>query len=255
MNTPEPLFTGKNRIYFPNMESTNNYAMELIAKINPTEGTCVITDYQTAGRGQIGRSWYSDSAKNIMISYIFYPKLIKAKNQFILSIVSSLAVCATVEALGVSAKIKWPNDIYIGDLKVAGILVQNTLRDVYIKSTILGIGLNVLQDSFPAEIPNPTSVLLSTNTSYTLNEVETLLSAQLEFYYLKLRRGEVELLKKEYISKMYRYQTEHQYIEMENLEQIIEGKIIGISTDGKLTIETSFGMVKDYGFREIKFVI
>ena len=81
MVTPETLFTGKNCIYFKEIDSTNIYAADLIAKTSPPEGTCVITDFQTAGNGQIGRFWHSDAGKNLLISYIFYPNALKVKEQ------------------------------------------------------------------------------------------------------------------------------------------------------------------------------
>ena len=143
MNIHEALFTGKMSIYLPETESTNNYAMDLISKTNPPEGTCIYTAYQSAGRGQIGRYWHSETGKNILISYILYPKDLKIADQFMLNIIASLAVRDVVDLFCLNVKIKWPNDIYVDDKKIAGILVQSVLRNNTIKATIIGIGLNV----------------------------------------------------------------------------------------------------------------
>jgi BirA family transcriptional regulator, biotin operon repressor / biotin---[acetyl-CoA-carboxylase] ligase len=253
MNTTETLFTGINSIYLPEVDSTNLFAMNLLAKTNPPEGTCVHTAYQSAGRGQIGRFWYSSEGENLLISYILYPKPIKAIEQFILNIISGLAVRDVVRMYCDNVKIKWPNDIYVDDKKIAGILVQNVLRGPDIKATVMGIGLNVNEQHFPSVIPNPVSIGQITSKSHDLTEIRQLLSSKLEFYYMKMKYGHHEWLKENYINTMYRINETANF--KTDGETIISGKIRGINEQGKLLIQAENEDVLAFGFREIGYVI
>jgi BirA family biotin operon repressor/biotin-[acetyl-CoA-carboxylase] ligase len=253
MKVPEALFTGKNKISFPELESTNNYALEWIAKTNPSEGSCVIADFQTAGRGQIGRYWHSEADKNILISYIFYPKSISIQEQFFLNIISGLAVFDVVSAFCENVKIKWPNDVYVNDKKIAGILVQNVLRGHSIKATVIGIGLNVNQSEFPKEIPNPTSLINEFQNELAIFEVISLLSARIEFHYLRLQRGNFKELTNDYLQNLYRLNLWATFSDEDGSQ--FEGKITGIEAQGKLLIQPRDESIKSFGFREISYII
>lgn len=253
MNITEALFTGINSIYLPEIDSTNLFAMNLLSKTNPPEGTCVYTAYQSAGRGQIGRFWHSSDGKNLLISYIFYPKPLKAIDQFILNIISGLAVRDVVGMYCDNVKIKWPNDIYVDDKKIAGILVQNILRGTDIKATVIGIGLNVNEQHFPSEIPNPVSISQITSKSHDLAEIRQLLSSKLEFYFMKMKYGHHEWLKETYINTMYRINETANF--KTDGETIIFGKIRGVNEQGKLLIQVESEDVLAFGFREIGYVI
>ena len=242
MNITEALFTGINSIYLPEIDSTNLFAMNLLSKTNPPEGTCVYTAYQSAGRGQIGRFWH-----------IFYPKPLKAIDQFILNIISGLAVRDVVGMYCDNVKIKWPNDIYVDDKKIAGILVQNILRGTDIKATVIGIGLNVNEQHFPSEIPNPVSISQITSKSHDLAEIRQLLSSKLEFYFMKMKYGHHEWLKETYINTMYRINETANF--KTDGETIIFGKIRGVNEQGKLLIQVESEDVLAFGFREIGYVI
>ncbi|MBK9565494.1 MAG: biotin--[acetyl-CoA-carboxylase] ligase [Saprospiraceae bacterium] len=253
MVTPETLFTGKNCIYFKEIDSTNINAADLIAKTSPPEGTCVITDFQTAGNGQIGRFWHSDAGKNLLISYIFYPNALKVKEQFLLNIISSLAVYDVVSFFVKNVKIKWPNDIYVNNKKIAGILVQNTLRNDNIKSTVIGMGLNINETSFPSDIPNPTSLTIETNASHSIEDVFCRLSTRLEYYYLKLKSGKTSELKATYQEALFRRDDEAHF--RDGNDVVFKGTIKGVNDDGKILIMMDDGSIHAFGFREISFLI
>ena len=253
MVTPETLFTGKNCIYFKEIDSTNIYAADLIAKTSPPEGTCVITDFQTAGNGQIGRFWHSDAGKNLLISYIFYPNALKVKEQFLLNIISSLAVYDVVSFFVKNVKIKWPNDIYVNYKKIAGILVQNTLRNDNIKATVIGMGLNINETSFPSDIPNPTSLTIETNASHSIEDVFCRLSTRLEYYYLKLKSGKTSELKATYQEALFRRDDEAHF--RDGNDVVFKGTIKGVNDDGKILIMMDDGSIHAFGFREISFLI
>lgn len=253
MNSSEPSFVGKNKIFFQHLPSTNLYAMDVLSKTNPIEGSCILTDYQTAGRGQFGRTWYSDEAKNILSSFILYPKAVFAIDQFYLNIVASLAVRDVVASYGVDVKIKWPNDIYVDNKKIAGILVQNTLRDQHINATIIGIGLNVNQSFFPPEIPNPTSLYLLNGRTLERDQVFDRLCAQLEYYYLLLQDRRWKALKNQYYTHMYKFETWSLYRDTQT-GVAFEGKIVGITPSGKLEVETFDGTISVFDLKEIIFL-
>ena len=136
-------------IHLLTVDSTNRFALELISKTNPTDGFCVFSDVQTAGRGQYGREWLSESGKNLLATFIFRTQFIQLEDIFILHQLAGLSVLAAIDSVGLAgAEIKWPNDIIIHDKKIAGILIQNTLRAHHLQYSIVGIGLNVNQVDF-----------------------------------------------------------------------------------------------------------
>jgi len=248
------LFTGQNEIYLSEIPSTNSFAMELLSKTSPPEGTCIIADYQSAGRGQIGRYWHSKAGKNLLISYIFYPESLDLSFQFYLNIMSGLALLETVKPYFAGAKIKWPNDIYAGDRKLAGILVQNVLRGQHIRATIVGIGLNVNEMQFPAEIPNPVSLAQLTGTETDLSAIRMQLSKKLEQYYLILKKGKYCQLMTEYRENLYRIHKESLFTGAEGMS--FAGTITGVDDQGRLQIMLSEnGQPAAYNFREITYII
>ncbi|MBK8518597.1 MAG: biotin--[acetyl-CoA-carboxylase] ligase [Saprospiraceae bacterium] len=253
MSIPEALFAGKNKIYLEETISTNTYALDLLSKTNPPEGTCIITDFQTAGRGQIGRYWHSEAEKNLLVTYIFYPHTLKVKDQFYLNIISGLAMRDVAAHWIGNVKIKWPNDIYSGDKKLAGILVQNVLRGDFIKSTIIGVGINVNQQDFPPDIPNPISIALIKGFDIDVELVLRLLSARLEYYYLRLKANRIKILKDEYLNSLYRFNEWAQFSDSDN--DTFKGKIAGIDQAGKLILQTETKGLKSFGFREVSYVI
>ena len=131
LNTIEnTLFIGKVLRHFPQLGSTNQYAVEIVSKSNPTEGTVISTFHQPAGRGQIGRKWESEPHKNLTLSIIFYPRFLAPTQQFILNQAISLGLVDFItKYIAKGVKVKWPNDIYVQDRKIAGILLQNTLNN------------------------------------------------------------------------------------------------------------------------------
>ena len=146
----ETLFTGRNLIKVKTIASTNNYALELLANNEPIEGTAIMAEYQQSGKGQRGSGWLSDEGANLLVSLIFYPRFLSPNNQFYLNIIASLAVMETVNNFcRADVKVKWPNDVYANERKIAGILIENSIRGSQIFSSVIGIGLNINQTSFP----------------------------------------------------------------------------------------------------------
>lgn len=249
----QPLFTGKNVIFLPETNSTNIDAMDLLAKTNPPEGTCIITDFQTAGKGQIGRGWQSNPGENLLVSFILYPDIIKASDQFYLNMAVSLALVGTLAEYDIAVAIKWPNDIYHKDKKITGILIQNILAGNYIKATVIGIGLNVNQSEFPDNIPNPASMSMITYQVYDIKAVLEKLSCHLEYYYLLLKAGKYRYIKSIYLKNLYRSGIKALYKEADGIP--FYGVIQGTDPDGRLVMLKEDGSTRLYMFKEVSYII
>ncbi len=247
------LFIGKVLLRYNSLDSTNIAAQQLLSQQNkPIEGTTIIAEQQTEGKGQRGNSWQSPSGQNLLSSYILYPKQLLPKQQFNLNIIASLAVLDLIQEIGITnASIKWPNDIYIKDKKVAGILIQNNIAGSQIAATIIGIGLNVNQTKFDPALPNPTS--LQNELGKTLDKEATfsLLCSTLEKRYLqsKSKRGMEEMLSN-YTALMYRFGEVAQFL-IDGSSQ--PGIITGVDEHGKLLLQMG-GEIRAFEFQGLRFV-
>ena len=245
------LFVGKVLHHFPTLDSTNKYASELLAKSKPIEGTVISTDHQTAGRGQIGSKWESQPGKNITLSLILYPDFLSVRRQFSLNLAISLAVRDFLAKYSQKQlKIKWPNDICFSNRKIGGILIQNTLSGAVFSASVIGIGVNINQEHFPDDLPNPTSLKLQTGRTYELEVLIPELCKHLEFRYLQLRQGKEDQLKSDYYRHLLWYRKEALFRFPAGGE--FPGRIVAIDDEGKLNVETG-GETRSFGFKEIVF--
>mgnify|MGYP001107896833 CR=1 FL=1 len=244
----DTLIIGKPVIYLPTCHSTNTYARNLAAKENVIEGTVIVTAEQTAGRGQMGNSWESEPYQNFTLSVILRPNFLKVSEQFYLNIAISLGIYNFLnEYLDDHLKIKWPNDILYENYKLGGILIENVLKGSKIDYAIAGIGLNINQRSF--QTPRASSLKLLTGAHFNLEELLPKLLKSLEETYLRLRQNQLEVLKKEYIQCLFRWQEKYPF----KTDVLFEGKIVGLDAFGRLEVESDAG-VKTYNFKEIEFV-
>lgn len=250
------LFIGQNAIHLKAVGSTNTYASELLQQLKPVEGTLIYTFNQQSGRGQRGNVWESEPNKNAAFSFILYPSIVLAEQQFILTKITSLAVADLMaDLLRASAKspeikIKWPNDVYVGSKKIAGILIENTLREKHIQHCIIGIGININQLTF-SEGLNASSLALFTGIEFDLNDVIEKLCEKLEARYLQLRANKKDLIDAEYLARLYQKDEWRRY---RSNNQEFDGKITGVAINGKLHIALHSGGVKEFDLKEIQFV-
>lgn len=184
----ERLFMGLNKIRLDSIDSTNNYTANLNSG-NVPEGTVVITREQTAGRGQRGNSWVSEAGKNLMVTYVLHPKFLNISEQFILNKAIALATATTIQHYvpHFDVRIKWPNDIFLQNKKVSGILLETSLHGGHIVSCFAGIGINVNQRLFEAKAGNPNSLIEALGKEIPLDEILDVLSGNLEVIYLQLK--------------------------------------------------------------------
>jgi BirA family biotin operon repressor/biotin-[acetyl-CoA-carboxylase] ligase len=245
LHLPNTLFVGKVFHHLQQVDSTNLYAAELLSSGKPPEGTVVSASYQTAGRGQFGRSWQSEAGKNVCMSVIFYPAFLNPAGAFLLNQAIALAVCHTIAAFAkqLPMRIKWPNVIYLGHRKVAGILIQNAIGGQSLRHSICGIGINVNQVVFPAELPNPISLSQVEQRELELAEVIRQLCKHLESRYLCLKQGEFEAVRDDYQAALYCLGEEAQFTKTGSDGRGFLGRIAGVDNAGRLEVETSQGTV------------
>jgi BirA family transcriptional regulator, biotin operon repressor / biotin---[acetyl-CoA-carboxylase] ligase len=254
LRRPNTLFVGQAIIDLPQVASTNEYALSLLSKSEPAAGTVILTHDQTDGRGQVGNKWESEPGKNISLSVIFYPGFIEVKDQFHLNIFASLAVFDFVKKHlpDRPVSIKWPNDIYVGANKIAGILLQNSLMNTQIRSTVVGIGININQTGFVTNPPNPTSFHLETGHDHGLPALLASLCEFLEGRYLQLKAGKILPLQLDYLQHLFRFGIPASYLRANG--QPFEGTITGIDESGRLRLEVQ-GKEEVFDLKEIRFEV
>lgn len=246
-----PLFVGANHIALHSIDSTNNYAKNLLSAQKVPEGTLITAAEQTAGRGQAGSRWQTEPGLNLTASYILYPTFLSADRQFFLSMAVSLAVRELCEEMvNDEVRIKWPNDIYHNGRKLAGILIENTISGSQLSSSIIGIGLNVNQVEFDPALPNPASLRTVTSQEQNLQRITERLSSYLEKYYLQLRSLHFNFLDKAYMVNLYQYNKTALY---RKDGQEFRGEIVGVTKEGKLIIESG-GKQWKFGLKEVEYL-
>ncbi len=242
---------GRYNTQIESVDSTNKYVSEALQKQELSEGTIVWALNQTQGKGQKGNSWESESGKNLLLSIVIYPDFIKAASQFMLNKVISLGVAEFIQSYKDDVKIKWPNDIYVGDKKIAGILIENRILGDVIQSSIVGIGININQKEFKSDAPNPVSLYNVTNKEYDLKECLKFLATIIDKWYKYLINEEFELIDTSYLTKLKNYNNFSNYLYE---EKVIEAKILGVSEYGKLIIETIYASTIECDLKEITFL-
>lgn len=244
-------------------DSTNNRALEGI----PTEKdrTTWAAEFQTAGRGQRGNTWKSAEAQNLMFSILLKPDFILAKDQFIISAIVTLGLEKYLKDNGITAKIKWPNDIYVCDRKICGILIEHGISGENLSTSVCGIGLNINQREFPKDLPNPTSLALELERlgnkpeNFNLRDELEILLGDIFLFYDKARdefsqTGKYESLYEEYLSHLYRKNEWHRYTETADNREV-EARIVGINDTACIILEYRDGTQKAFAFKEISYII
>lgn len=222
----------------------------LDAMPDAAEGTVVVCRRQTAGRGQRGNSWEAEPGRNLTFSMLLRPAGLPAARQFMLSMAVAVAIADAVdyvfEQTGVPerAAIKWPNDIYVGDKKICGILIENKLAGADIHRSVIGVGLNVNQHVFCSDAPNPVSIIHITGSEYPLDVLLADLVERLADYRSAL--ADPDALSRRYMARMYRNDgREHPFIEPDGTQ--FTARITGVAPDGMLSLSNG----RSYAFKEI----
>jgi BirA family transcriptional regulator, biotin operon repressor / biotin---[acetyl-CoA-carboxylase] ligase len=247
MNT---LFIGQNLIRLSKVDSTNTFASQMISEASVPEGTIIIAEEQTHGKGQRGAVWQSEFGKNLTLSIVLKPTFLRADMQFKLSKAITLAVADFIILSGANdVTIKWPNDILINHQKVAGILIENQIKNSYLSCSILGLGININQNYFAPEIFSVTSLSNVIAKEFDLQNCLVDICECIERRYLSLRSGHNFDL--EYLKMLYKFEERAMY---EAGGMTFFGTIKGINEEGRLQILTDEEVLKSFDLKEIKFI-
>ena len=254
-------------MYVEEVDSTNNWLKAAVAAdaawLREERIPVVWTGFQTAGRGQAGNGWESEQGKNLLFSLLLRQPPVPVEKQFLISMLAAVALWDTVaEAIGKEGMtIKWPNDLYWGDKKLAGMLIENTLSGSGIAYSIIGIGLNINQEQWVGNAPNPISMRLITGQSYSPEKVLTRYMVHLEAW---LQRPQREW-REAYMQHLYRREGWWHFVEREvsltptmNAQTKDGGflaRIEGITPEGELLLEHADGIHKAYHFKEIRYIL
>ena len=216
-------------------------------------GDIVWAERQTAGRGQRGHSWTSPEGENLTFTLVLEPVFLPVGEQFLLSEAVTLALTDTFAAFGIDARIKWTNDIYVGDKKLVGILIEHSYSGPTLARTIAGIGINVNQTEFDPALPNPTSMALEAGRTFDREEVLDRFHAALMRRYAALEADDRAPLAEEYRRRMYRIDAPQAFRLPDGTR--FTGVIRGVRAGGALQVEHPDGTLHDYLFREIEFEV
>ena len=243
---------GSNIINLKEINSTNSFAKSILAQKKATNGTVVVSDFQKQGKGYKNNVWESENGKNILASIIVFPNNLKAENQFLLSMIISNGIIEYLDDMKIDAKIKWPNDIYVQNKKIAGLLIENNILGINITSSIIGIGLNINQTKFVSKAPNPISLALLTKNIFQLNQEHSVLFSFLNKWYQLLEQKQSKYISDCYHKYLYRKNETHKFVAN---NKTFTGTIMGVDLYGQLQIIDSKQNKLTFGFKEIEFII
>lgn len=238
---------GHSILRLESVDSTNNYTANCAKENKLRHGAVIMAVEQTAGKGQMGAQWHSDPGSNLTFSVFLNSVNLSVDRQFLLTKIVSLTLVDLLASFGISAKVKWPNDIYIGDRKIAGVLIENVLQGKSISRSIVGIGLNVNQQHFNS-IPG-TSLFVEKQQAFVIDDV---LFAFIAAFNKRLKQWPTEILDLEYLKSMH-WLNELRTFEDEN--GLFEGTIKGVVDSGQLRVDRE-GRDEEviYDLKEIKFI-
>ena len=242
----------KKFLVFNELDSTNNYANQLLLSKAAEEGTVVLARFQKKGQEQQGNFWESEPNKNLLMSSILLPRFLPAAQQFLISKIVSLALLDFLKTEIADVKIKWPNDIYIKKGKVAGILIETAIKGNFLESAVIGIGLNLNQKAFVSDAPNPVSLHQITHKNYDCIETAKTINKHIFKRYAELQANKVSEINHAYFSSLYGNNEWNRY---RSEETEFEGKICGIGEFGQLQLQKKTGEISEFLFKEVELLL
>jgi BirA family biotin operon repressor/biotin-[acetyl-CoA-carboxylase] ligase len=212
---------------------------------------CLTAGFQSKGMGQDANLWESEKNQNILMSTLVHPHFLLAEDAFQISRWVALSVFRYLQAKGLEdIKIKWPNDIYVGKKKIAGILIQNAMAGSYLSKSMIGVGINVNQTNFLSDAPNPVSLKHLTNTHYQLSDEINMLMESLQLVYQELQQ-QPQMILERYLKHLYQKDV---FCTYQIAVAQIKGKIKGVDQFGRLLLESPNGNIDVFDIKEIRFL-
>lgn len=243
----------KEMIHLDVTTSTNDYLKNCPTPA-PDHFVMVRADFQSAGRGQKGNTWESNAGENLLTSILTSPKGVRITEQFVLSMAGALAVKSVLDNYCGAIKLKWPNDIYWFDSKISGTLIETAVSGKEITRCIFGIGLNVNQEIFRSDAPNPISLLNITGLYTPIERVANELAEAFDAYYQRVVEGDKDAIVSEYNNALYRRFGLHRYEDTATGETFL-ASIDHVGTDGMLRLTDENGRQRAYSLKEVMFVL
>jgi len=244
--------TENNIVVIQETDSTNNYANRQIMTGTIPECTVFLAYNQKNGKGQINNTWESEPGKNLTFSLVLNPVSLEISDQFMISKVVTLGISTVLKTMVKDLKIKWPNDIYAGNKKLGGILIENSVISGRITCSVVGIGLNINQKVFKSKAPNPVSLKQITGQDYDLLPLLDKIISAIKVYYEKLREGKFKEINRLFLDEMFRFNRKCLY---KSSEGEFYGKITGVNEIGQLMIETENRTIRQFHFKEVEFIL
>ena len=244
-----------NILNIESLASTNQYLFDIVSNNNATEGLVINTENQINGKGQGNNKWESEAGKNLSFSLLLAPYFLAADKQFVITQIVSISILNICEKYlpDSTIRIKWPNDIYVNDKKIAGILIQNIIKGNSISNSVVGIGLNVNQSVFISDAPNPISIIQLTGVDLDREKILKEILGEIEKNYSRLMAyPQTKWLNDNYIKHLYRFDQDCSFTDNNGS---FTGRITGVNKFGQLEILKSNGEQPSYGYKEVEFMI
>ena len=242
------MFLGNQIFRLDKVDSTNNFAANLIEGQLCRNGALILADTQTAGKGQRGSVWESEPGKNLLCSYVYFPDNLSVDFLQELNMCLSISLINCLKYFEIDAEIKWPNDIYVDGKKISGILIENNVRAGKLKSMVFGLGLNINQLSFLNL--GATSMALIRGLEFSIDEVSLQLTKEFN-HWIAFVGSDHQRLKSVYLEQLYGLRKNHRF---KSEDQEFEGIIVGVNDRGELEINI-LGEIKTFKNKEISFLM
>ena len=234
------------------IDSTNSFLRQLSSDKKVEDYTVVIAESQLKGRGQMGTSWNSQSGKNLMASVFVDVSFLAIDHSFWISMATSLAISNTLKGFQIrNVKVKWPNDILADQKKIAGILIENVIKNNTLQASIIGFGLNINQLYFD-NLPLASSMQMVSGQHYSIDNVLKKVIEHLKYYMSLLKEGRFKELKKLYESELFRKEKPSTFKNAEGA--LFSGFIKGVSNSGHLKVLIEDDILKEFDLKEIKLL-
>ncbi|WP_437919270.1 biotin--[acetyl-CoA-carboxylase] ligase [Sphingobacterium sp. LRF_L2] len=254
-NTFSRLYLRQNLIVLEEVSSTNDYLKELLSNIKPLrEATAIMAKHQTQGKGQRGSSWETKPGENLTFSFNLYPKNLSIAQSFNLNILVCLGIHRWVSSFSPAVSIKWPNDIYINNRKIGGILIENQIQGQQIRVATIGIGLNINQRNFDEHLLNKATSLVKESqisSDFDIEECGIDLLHTILSYYCTLDLQDSEKLLTSYNQLLFRRDTPALFL-IDGQQR--EATIREVNSEGKLILSVG-QQLRIFDLKEITFII